>query len=524
MVLPCFTKEGDRMNITFYQFAKRSNSTKIVNVTGTTYDCQLKGETDMLTPSLLINGVPAAWNPIWNYCYIPDFSRYYFINNWRWRNGVWECECTVDVLASWKTQIGAKEEYILRTNSTDGRVFNENVSDTVYPTLCDFSKHAEEVASPFASSITNGCYIIGCITGADITPHPDETVGAITYYVMSPTALERLKWLLLSDDNLVTMGVIDGQGQPLISDASPEMMKIMYNPYQYIVSCMWFPFDEAAITDKTYKASINLGWWSYNVTAYAIKAQVLSSFVEDIGSLHGHPQALNRGNYLNYEPYTKTTLIGRFGTIAVNTHYFSNGETLRIYYQIDLVEGTALMKLVARTATPSETLVSARVFQIGVPIQLAQVGVDYMGQSLASMKADTALISGMINGGTQGASFGGGDPTAAAAGALIGVLAGGAVSLAEGAYNVAAASMPIMETSGANGSFLSPFQKTTLLQLYYYIADEDIEHRGRPVYRKKTINTLSGFVQCAEGDIDFACLETEKAMITAHLTAGFFYE
>lgn len=513
------------MNITFYQFAKRTNSTKIVNVTGTTYDCQLKAETDMINPSLLINGVPAAWNPIWNYCYIPAFSRYYFINNWRWRNGVWECDCTVDVLASWKTQIGAKEEYILRTNSTNGLVFNENVSDTVYPTLCDFSKNAVEVASPFASSITSGCYIIGCITGADFTPQPDETVGAITYYVMTPTELENLKYQLLTDENMVTMGITDTLGQMLVNDVSKEVLKTMYNPYQYVVSCMWFPFGANAITDKTYKTAIRLGWWSYTVTAYAITAQVLSSFVEDIGSLHGHPQALNRGNYLNYEPYTKTTLIGRFGTMAVDTHYFANGETLRIYYQIDLVEGTALMKLVARTATPSETLITTRVFQIGVPIQLAQVGVDYMGQAMASVQGSMGALSGIIGGATSGGNLGAAaGPYGAAAGAVVGAATGAVNSLLNGVYNTTAASMPQMETSGANGSFLLPFQKTTLLQLYYYIADEDIEHRGRPVYRKKTINTLSGYVLCAEGDIDFACLETEKAMISAYLTSGFFYE
>ena len=98
------------MNIIFYQFAKRNNSTKIVNTTGTTLTCQLKAETDMINPVLEINGVPAAWNPIWNYCYIAAFSRYYFINNWRWMNGIWACECAVDVLASWKTDIGNLSE------------------------------------------------------------------------------------------------------------------------------------------------------------------------------------------------------------------------------------------------------------------------------------------------------------------------------------------------------------------------------------------------------------------------------
>ena len=95
------------MNITFYQFSKRTNSTKIVNVSGTTLNCELKDATSIFNPGLVIRAVPAGWNPIWNYAYIPAFDRYYFINNWTWLNGVWGCSLVCDVLASFKSEIGS---------------------------------------------------------------------------------------------------------------------------------------------------------------------------------------------------------------------------------------------------------------------------------------------------------------------------------------------------------------------------------------------------------------------------------
>lgn len=508
------------MDVYLYEFEKRNNSTKIP--TGEAWahlECQLKAATDILNPVLLLKTQTPSLDPICNYAYIPAFERFYFINNWRWVNGVWEIECAVDALASWRTELGTKQEYILRTNSTDTTVFNGLISDSVYPTTCQFEKSEIEINSPFVSQITNGIYIVGCITGAYTNMQTDTSVGAVTYYAMTPYWLEIMKSKLLSDSNLETMGIIDAVGTLLVDDVSKEVLKAMYNPYQYIVSCMWFPFSETYITDKTYKTSIQIGWWEYNIPAYLIKAQVIDSFHEDITNIPWHPQAQYRGHYLNWEPFTKTTLIGRFGVVPLDMHYFYGDDTIRLQYEIDLIEGTALMKVIARLTgqTITQRLITTRLFQIGVPIQLAQITQDTMGQAMTAINSTSDIISGTISGGNQGAAAG---PVGALAGASI----GGFTSLMNGIYNTYAASIPQMATSGANGSFILPFQKTTLLQLFYMLVQEDIEHKGRPVYAIKQLNTLSGFILCAEGDVDIAATEIEKQMIANYLTTGFYWE
>ena len=509
------------MVISFYKFSKKNNSTKIVDVQGTNFNsCQLKDHTNMITPTILVNAIPQSWATIWNYCYIPMFTRYYFINDWTWVNGVWECSCTVDVLASWKTEIGASEMYILRTNSTDGAVYNAGIMDTIYPTTSQFTKFEIEAQSPFVTALTSGLYVVGVINKGDPS-EPTKSVGAITYYAMTAYWLELLKRELLTDDNLKTMSIIDNLGNMLVNDVSKEVLKTMYNPYQYIVSCMWFPINQASLTGYNYVTSINLGWWTYNVPAYQLSAQVLSAgFVESFDPPF-HPQAANRGYYLNYEPYTKTTLLGRFGTIPLNMHYFDLDDDIYLYYEVDLIEGLTLLKICARkeiSGVVTERLIMTRTFQLGVPIQLAQVGVDYMGQAMANVNAVGGIVGGAFSGASSGGAVGG------AAGAVLGGVGGVVNGMLNATYSTTAASMPQMETSGANGSFILPLQTTKFLQLYYWLAPEDIEHKGRPVYYKHVINTLSGFVLCADGDFDIPCMENERQMISAYLTNGFFWE
>lgn len=63
----------------------------------------LRGETNVINPEILIEHT----NPTgYNYAYIPEFNRYYFINEFTSvRNGLWRVRLAVDVLETYKTQI-----------------------------------------------------------------------------------------------------------------------------------------------------------------------------------------------------------------------------------------------------------------------------------------------------------------------------------------------------------------------------------------------------------------------------------
>ena len=168
------------MNIDFYSFVKRSNSTKQPTSGETTLTCQLKDQTNMVNPTLIINAVPANWSSIWNYAYIAAFNRYYFINKWRWLNGLWECDLICDVLASFKTEIGNLSEFVLRSSNT----YNGQIVDMQYPTTAETRVNAAALTNRFKTVYGMGYYVLGVISNDS-----SSAQGAITYYQMSAAQL-----------------------------------------------------------------------------------------------------------------------------------------------------------------------------------------------------------------------------------------------------------------------------------------------------------------------------------------------
>ena len=491
----------------YKQFAKKENSTKQPSSGTLTLGIQgiLKEPCSIMTPVVKIERLTSDAMPFdYTYAKWVEAGRFYFIEDWVWQDGLWEVHMKEDVLATFKTQIGAETEYVLRTDSTTN--FNGEITDTTYPATTDIVSESYSLSNIFTTDLTVGCYIVGIISGGST-----QAVGAISYYAMTSTQFGALKNKLFSDDNLEIMGIIDSGGQTIVQDLSQEVLKTLYNPYQYIASCIWFPFGDGAITSKTSVSSIKIGWWEYPLSGYLLYAQTLELGNEQF-TITAHPQA-SRGSYLNYAPYTRRTLIGRFGSVPVDTTLFKVGNKINISYMIDLITGQCYTKISRRDesgTTPAEDLIAERNFLLGVPIQIAQVGTDYLGTAVSAINT----VSSGINGAVSGFAKGG------VAGAIGGAIAGSA----SGIYNTLQSAMPQVETSGQNGSFLAPVNNTHVVEQFFQIVDEDIHHRGRPLCELKQLNTLSGFILCAEGEIDISCYDNERKEIVKYLTTGFFWE
>ena len=498
------------LNLNLYSFAKKDNSTKQPTLeTAKLVQGILKEPCSIMTPIVRIERLTNDAMPFqYTYAKWVDAGRYYFIEDWTWVNGLWEVRMKEDVLATFKTQIGNTTEYVLRTDSTTD--FNGEITDTTYPATTDIVSESYSLDNIFTTDLTVGCYIVGIISGGQT-----QAVGAISYYAMSSTEFGSFKAKLFSDDNLIAMGlaVLDpstGDLIPTITDISLELLKTMYNPYQYIVSCIWFPFGKSAIPSSTAVTGIKIGWWDYpTLTGNRLYAQTFELGNEQF-AITAHPQA-SRGSYLNYAPYTRRTIIGRFGSVPIDTTLFSVGNKINISYMIDLITGQCYCKISRRDETPStpaEDLIAERNFLIGVPIQIAQVGTDYLGTAVSALNTIPQIMGGALSGLVSGK------------GAVMGAIAGGA----SGIYNTLQSAMPQVETSGQNGSFLAPVNNTHIVEQFYKIVDEDIEHRGRPLCELRQLNTLSGYILCAEGDIDISCYDNERKEIMRYLTEGFFWE
>ena len=501
------------MVINFYTtFYKKENSTKrptegfsLRTLTG-----HLRDGCSVVHP--IIDIEPAGTGQLqpyqYTYAQIPIFSRYYFVRDWRWNNGLWQVVMDEDILATWKTQIGVNTCYVLRHDSdTD---YNEYVSDMAYPSTTEVVNDTYYMQNVFTDDLTVGCYIIGVVSN-----EPTESVGAITYYVMTHQQIGVLKNKLLTNENLNIMGIIDSGGQSLVTDIAPELVKTLYNPFQYIASCMWFPFPASALSSvSTVVNNIPLGWWTYPVSGNRIYANVYKIAFGESAPLHFHPQ-LNRGWYFNYAPYTRRMLRGRFGQVVLDPSWFRRTfDEIDITYFIDIITGHCLAEIGTRYQD-GDTYISEkfteRTFMLGIPIQLAQIGVDYIGTGVSALNTVSSGLEGALKG-------------LITTGKTSGAVAGAISSAASGVYNTLQSAMPQMETTGDNGSFIAAGHLTEVINQFYLVVDEDIQHKGRPLCELRQLDTLSGFILCADGELDLYCLAEEKEAIAGYLTKGFFWE
>jgi hypothetical protein len=81
------------------------------------------------------------------------------------------------------------------------------------------------------------------------------------------------------------------------------------------------------------------------------------------------------------------------------------------------------------------------------------------------------------------------------------------------------------QSMGSTGGFVALTELIFIQWYFQRIVDADPTHCGYPLCQRKKLNTLSGFILCANGD-DFSanCTPAERQAITAFMEAGFYYE
>lgn len=102
------------MTIILYQNNSENNAvnknlTELTTLTGT-----LREQSSIIDPVINISGIDAYIGSM-NYAYIPEFNRYYFINNIESvKNGLWRVSFHVDVLFSYRERIKTNHAIIER--------------------------------------------------------------------------------------------------------------------------------------------------------------------------------------------------------------------------------------------------------------------------------------------------------------------------------------------------------------------------------------------------------------------------
>lgn len=463
------------MVVKFYTTSKKVNSTAIPSGSGTSYDVILKEGCSVMQPSIRLkwsgSGSPASYN----YAYISDFHRYYWVRDWRFEDRQWTADLTVDPLASYKTQIGASSQYVIRSASD----YDGDVADVLYPTFA--TPHVQPKSAALwsvPSSVSDQTFVVSTMSSR----------GWQTYYLLSGA-----QYATICTD-VFASNFFNGYD---FGDLTEEFVKVLAKPEDNVVNVQWLPVSYSAISGVgSSTTGFRFGYYEVepNATFKQVTPQTVYSFDVTL-TMTQHPDAATRGSYLNGNTFTRRALtLPGVGTVALDSDLLIGYTGLRIEVRLNVASGTATL-IVYGTATG---LPDRRVWT-----GEAKVSVDF---GYGTTRVDVpGVLSAVL--GTAGAAAN-----------------KSALGAAEGILNTIEAAFPsttILSTSGSVGSYVEPMRMT---ETFYRQTEIDVADKGRPLCKVKTINTLSGYTVCSDAHVSIPGTDEESAAVTAYLNGGFFYE
>ena len=115
------------MNITFYKNSSEKNKIGKSLSSELTLSGNLRDECSITSPSILVEATSLV---DYNYCYIPEFKRYYFISDiTSVRNNLWRVSLKCDVLESFKSDILNSSCIV---NKQQNQSYSNNIDDGSY--------------------------------------------------------------------------------------------------------------------------------------------------------------------------------------------------------------------------------------------------------------------------------------------------------------------------------------------------------------------------------------------------------
>lgn len=442
----------------------------------------LKDNCSQTAPVIAFDTGNAAPNA--NYCYIPEFSRYYYIKDWQYNRGLWLAFMAVDVATSFRDYIASSRQYVLRSS----KEWEGTIVDGLIPmkTRPYYSVHTNELGTnPFSPTLESGFYMVGIFnndTGAD---------GTVSYYAFTNAQFRAFCNNLMSTNFIDSFGVQSGE-------LSSNLLKALFNPMQYIASCMWFPF--AVPSGGAAISAIPFGFWS--VTGNCKRAISTTKLVTlQIDNIARHPQSA-RGYFTRSAPFSKYKLIyPAFGTFELPPEMFYDATSIRLNFTVDLITGGGVMEISSLNALTNSwvSYVSVPV-EIGVSVSISQLTQDLLGGAVSSV---STALSGAISGNVIGA-------------------AAGIVNAAVNSF------VPQLTTFGGNGGRSAFIWGATVIAEFHELADDGIERFGKPLcaYRQlgalRADTTQPGYIQCANAEIEVPAYKDEKEMLKMLLERGFY--
>ena len=471
------------MTVTFYNFSKRRNSTKVISATGTQYNCTLKEPCSVKSPVLTISGDVFGYD----YAHISDFGKYYFVANViSVCKGITQYELEEDVLATNKTAIGSTVAHIAYSSTG----WDKDLTDSRMAVKGTKTIYHDSQALPFN---TAGCYIVGVVND-----QTDGKLGALSYYRMDALNLANLiKWMMQDDFWNKIKNYFTGK------------------PMDFIQSCIWCPVNGSDF-GNTFQTTMYLGSTAVADYSTVPETPVYITYYPITTTIKSYPVvSVSLGSKFNdfrdSQPYTSASLyLPGIGLTDLNANDFYQSANVNIETIFDITTGDCTYKIY----DDSNQLMKTVSFNASASVSLSQVNINAAG-ALAGIGG---AVGGVVGLGLAAASM---NPMGMAT-AGVGVLASASAAIMAANQR----STSIKGTNSGRSGFYTTNASTVVVRQNTEDPDDAsyIATWGRPVGETHAISNHSGYVQCENASVSMAGDSYERDAINSFLNGGFYYE
>lgn len=477
-------------SIYFGSISKRKNSTLQPTLTAS-YDCILKQPTSIDNPTFVIQD--SSFSLVYNYAKWDN--TYYFIDRIvSVRNNVWEVSCSIDVLATYKTEILASTQYVCYSASYNSSIW---LPDTRLPILKSATVAKNVTSMNFVFNDV-GFYVLSVI-GKD---------GAALYMMDLNTVKNIINNISQWTDDLGN--AIDGalpfsspsDEKEALQNLATAVIKsgVLGNAYldapNCIRSCIWVPFFASDFTDgssNVYLGQYAVGYPS-NLSAFRCKATpvVKTTAVSIPWQFNDFRRATNEEIYL-YIPLV--------GMVNLPSDEIINESTITLETSCTATDGTVVYRILAGNQIIGTYGANCSAnFPIGISQQASSGEIINSVISGVSKTASAGnVVSGVVNAGV--AAYDTVNVAMSRHNSCVGGIGGGAG---------AGLSLDVTCFSVAHGSVCAPADMAATM--------------GRPVMKPYPLATLTGYCQCANAHVAAAAMGGELEMIDNFLNSGFYIE
>lgn len=455
------------MQAIFYKFSKRKNSTAVPNGQGYERNLTIKNGSSIITPTFLVAGESFDYN----YCFFN--GRYYWITNiTSVRNELWEVQCRVDVLASWKNDILNSKGFVKYSSSDN----NQNIKDGRNVVTSNVERTASYLNMQLFD--INGSYILATLSG----PASEAINNSFSVlYGMKAGSLGALAQEFNSPDALTAI------------------RQYFDNPTETIVFCRWLPRN--LIGGPTRIVPVKFGDYESSVTGTLIE----DNYATEIGDITIPWQ---KSDFRNYEPYSSAILyLPGVGNVSIPLSSLAGLDVLSIQCVMDYVTNQIHYQVADGTGA---NIIGTYSGSVGVDIPISAIQSGNVGGILAGIGGIAGGIGAVATGGMSlgaAAAIGGGLYAAGVSSLSQNIRATGSFS---GGYNVKAGGTTIHLEIFRNQSVQEP--------------SEYVDTIGNPCMKTRNISGLSGYCQTEDFQVSGNMLDTEKSEINNLMNGGVYIE